>query len=264
MPTTYAHDLFGKKIYHEFPVEMQTVIRRNVNLYRIGLHGPDILFYHMLKPEVSKTGIRMHKEIAAPFFERGMALVRDTHDEKLLAYLLGFGCHYLLDSACHPYIEDMADKKVITHTLLEKEFDRMLMLKTHKNPYHYYPACGVIPRITYARVIHRAIPKVTSGEILTSLSRMKFITNCMVYDNKGRRKKLLTVISRLAGRKLSDSVMEYFMAKDPVPGSAVPVHNLYGLYEGEVREAPGYLEELFDLSREDRPLSERWHRTYSG
>ena len=91
MPTTYAHDLFGKKIYHELPVEMQTVIRRNVNLYRIGLHGPDILFYHMLKPEVSKTGIRMHKEKAAPFFERGMALVRDTHDEKLLAYLLGFG-----------------------------------------------------------------------------------------------------------------------------------------------------------------------------
>ena len=264
MPTTYTHDLFGKRVYRKLPAKLQHLIRSNGNLYRIGQHGPDILFYHMLKPEVSKTGIRMHKEKAAPFFERGMALVRDTHDEKLLAYLLGFGCHYLLDSACHPYIEDMADKKVITHTLLEKEFDRMLMLKTHKNPYHYYPACGVIPRITYARVIHRAIPKETSGEILTSLSRMKFITNCMVYDNKGRRKKLLTVISRLAGRKLSDSVMEYFMAKDPVPGSAVPVHNLYGLYEGEVREAPGYLEELFNLSREDRPLSERWHRTYSG
>ena len=51
------------------------------------------------------------------------------HDEKLLAYLLGFGCHYLLDSACHPYIEDMAAKEVITHTLLEKEFDRTLMLE---------------------------------------------------------------------------------------------------------------------------------------
>ena len=56
--------------------------------------------------------------------------------------------------------------------------------------------------------------------------------------------------------------MEYFMAKDPVPGSAVPVHNLYGLYEGEVREAPGYLEELFNLS-EKTALFRRWHRTYS-
>ena len=62
MPTTYAHDLFGKKIYHKLPKEMQMVIQRNVNLYRIGLHGPDILFYHMLKPKVSTTGIRMHKE----------------------------------------------------------------------------------------------------------------------------------------------------------------------------------------------------------
>ena len=53
MPTTYAHDLFGKKIYHKLPKEMQMVIQRNVNLYRIGLHGPDILFYHMLKPKVS-------------------------------------------------------------------------------------------------------------------------------------------------------------------------------------------------------------------
>lgn len=130
MPTTYAHDLFGKKIYHKLPKEMQMVIQRNVNLYRIGLHGPDILFYHMLKPKVSTTGIRMHKEKAAPFFERGMAIVRETHDEKLLAYLLGFGCHYLLDSACHPYIEDMAAKEVITHTLLEKEFDRTLLLAT--------------------------------------------------------------------------------------------------------------------------------------
>lgn len=67
MPTTYAHDLFGKKIYHKLPKEMQMVIQRNVNLYRIGLHGPDILFYHMLKPKVSTTGIRMHKEKAAPF-----------------------------------------------------------------------------------------------------------------------------------------------------------------------------------------------------
>lgn len=264
MPTTYAHDLFGKKIYHELPGEMQTVIRKNVNLYRIGLHGPDILFYHMLKPKVSTTGIRMHKEKAAPFFERGMAIVRDTHDEKLLAYLIGFGCHYLLDSACHPYIEDMAEKKVITHTLLEKEFDRTLMLETHKNPYHYYPACGVMPRITYARVIHRAIPKVATGDILSSLRRMKLITNCLVYDNKGRRKKFLTVLSRLAGKKLSASMMEYFMAKDPVPGSAVPVHALHGLYDRELKEAPQYLEELFGLLRKDRPLSERWQKTYNG
>ena len=34
MPTTYAHDLFGKKIYAKLPAEIQKVIRRNTNLYR--------------------------------------------------------------------------------------------------------------------------------------------------------------------------------------------------------------------------------------
>lgn len=264
MPTTYAHDLFGKKVYPKLTVEIQKVIRRNTNLFRIGLHGPDILFYDMLKPKVTGTGIIMHKEIAAPFFERGMALVRQTHDERLLAYLLGFGCHYLLDSACHPYVYEMAERNVISHTLLEKEFDRTLMLETGKNPYHYYPSCGIVPRITYARVIHRAIPKIRTKEILTSLRLMKLITDCLVYDNHGRRKKFLMFLSRVAGRKLSAEMMEYFMEKDPIPGSEVPVHTLHGLYNHALAEAPFALSELFQLSRQDVSLSERWFLTYNG
>lgn len=44
--------------------------------------------------------------------------------------------------SCHPYVYEMAEKEVISHTLLEKEFDRTLMLETGKNPYRYYPSCG--------------------------------------------------------------------------------------------------------------------------
>ncbi|MBU5481915.1 zinc dependent phospholipase C family protein [Blautia sp. MSJ-19] len=264
MPTTYAHDLYGKKVYAGLPAEIQQIIRKNVNLYRIGLHGPDILFYHMLNTRVTGTGIAMHKEIAAPFFERGMTLVRQTHDQKLLAYLLGFGCHYLLDSSCHPYVYEMAEKKVISHTLLEKEFDRTLMLETGRDPYHYYPACGVLPRMTYARVIHRAIPRINTRDILTSLRRMKLITNCLVYDNHGRRKKFLTFLSKAAGKKLSSEMMEYFMEKDPIPGSAIPVHTLRQFYIHSIEEAPDALSELFMLSHEDIPLSDRWRRTYNG
>ena len=84
MPTTYAHDLFGKKIYAKLPAEIQKVIRRNTNLYRIGLHGPDILFYDMLKPKVTETGIAMHRECAAPFFERGMTLVEQLMTKNYL------------------------------------------------------------------------------------------------------------------------------------------------------------------------------------
>lgn len=56
-----------------------------------------------------------------------MSQVRRNKDEALLAYLLGFGCHYMLDSACHPYVNRMAEEGVIPHIVLEKEFDRVLM-----------------------------------------------------------------------------------------------------------------------------------------
>lgn len=45
MPTTYAHDLFGKRVYRKLSAKLQHLIRSNGNLYRIGQHGPDILFY---------------------------------------------------------------------------------------------------------------------------------------------------------------------------------------------------------------------------
>lgn len=48
MPTTYAHDLFGKRVYRRLPDKLQHLIRSNGNLYRIGQHGPDILFYYFI------------------------------------------------------------------------------------------------------------------------------------------------------------------------------------------------------------------------
>ena len=51
MPTTYAHDLFGQRVYTFLTPEIKQVIRKNKNLFRIGLHGPDILFMTFQIPE---------------------------------------------------------------------------------------------------------------------------------------------------------------------------------------------------------------------
>ena len=68
MPTTYAHDLFGQKVYRQLPDQVKEIIRKNGELYRIGLHGPDIFFYYFIfKNHVSSVGYRMHKEKARAF-----------------------------------------------------------------------------------------------------------------------------------------------------------------------------------------------------
>lgn len=264
MPTTYTHDLFGKIVYKQLPEEIRKVIRKNGDLFRIGLHGPDILFYDLTNLSVSSIGVEMHSIPAASFFLRGMSMVRARDDERLLAYLLGFGCHYLLDSVCHPYVEDVAKAKVITHTLLEKEFDRTLMLETNKNPYHFYPSDCIVPKVSYARVIRKMFPGLGTRDILVSLRMMKFLTNAMVYDNRGKRRFLVALVTRIAGKRKSRSALEFFMEKDPVPGSEKPVKELHRYFDQAAEEAPVYIEELYSLSKEELPLSKRWNRTYNG
>ena len=46
MPTTYAHDRFGREVYEQLPANLKKIIRENKKLYLIGLHGPDIFFYY--------------------------------------------------------------------------------------------------------------------------------------------------------------------------------------------------------------------------
>ena len=58
MPTTYAHDLFGKEVYKRLPSDMKALIRRHGDLYRIGLHGPDILFYYMVSKNPEEMRMR--------------------------------------------------------------------------------------------------------------------------------------------------------------------------------------------------------------
>lgn len=265
MPTTYAHDLFGKKVYRRLPAEIKSIIRENGELYRIGLHGPDILFYFMIsKNPVSRFGVAMHHEKARAFFEQGMERVRESGDEGLLAYLLGFGCHYLLDSTCHPYVNQTADGGVVSHTLLEKEFDRALMLETGKDPLHFYPSDCIVPRMSNAKVIHQVLPLIRTANIYLSLRMMKPITNAMVYDDGGRRRRWLARLFALAGKKNAKSLLDHFMTETPAPVSAGPVAELKMLYDEALLEAPAELEKLFALSKTEGHLSERWNKTYNG
>lgn len=265
MPTTYTHDYFGKKVYQKLPEEIKRVIRENGELYRIGLHGPDILFYYMVsKNPITQFGVNMHKEKGRAFFEQGMETVRRTGDKALLSYLLGFGCHYLLDSYCHPYVDEMADAGVISHTLLEKEYDRFLMEESGKNPYIYRPSDCIVPRYQWAKEIHKVLPTVKTVNIYISMRMMKVLTNLMVCNDGEKRRKRIQKLFKLTGSESAMSLLEHFMKKEPIPGSSIPVARLNTLFWEAVEEVPEELMELYSLSKEKKKLSDRWDRTYNG
>ena len=157
----------------------------------------------------------------------------------------------------------MADSGVVSHTVLEKEFDRVLMIETDKDPAHYYPACGVVPKMEYAKVIHRAIPLVRTANIYISLKMMKFLTNRMVCDDHGKRRRRIGKVLSVGGKNIGELV-EHFMTENPDPRAVKPIQHLEKIYRESIEEAAEYLQELYTLTEADYHLSSRWNRTYNG
>ena len=72
MPTTYTHYRFGKDVLDALPRRIRTAMETNRELFDIGLHGPDILFYYraLIPNSVSGQGYGMHKQMADLFSVR--------------------------------------------------------------------------------------------------------------------------------------------------------------------------------------------------
>lgn len=260
MPTTFAHDLFGKNVYKKLPEDMRQLIRKHGELYRIGLHGPDILFYYGFgKNRVNQLGVQLHAQIAAPFFEKGAALARE--DDALLAYLLGFVCHFMLDSVCHPYIDGTVAKEV-SHGEIEKELDRRLMVKAGLNPYRYYPAVRCIrPSKENALVIWKVFPEITARQIESALRNMIFITNTMVYDDNGRKQKVILPFLKLMGQY--EHVGGNYMKAACDPRCHPYLDELERLFDQAEEEAAQMLQRFWRTARDGENLPDRFERNYN-
>ena len=265
MPTTYTHYAYGQEVFHKLPEELQRKIEPYIEYYNIGVHGPDILFYYFIsKNPVTQYGVRMHGQKARDFFEKGMKKVREEKNPALMAYMLGFGCHYILDSTCHPYVNQVAAEGKISHTLLEKEFDRMLMYETGKNPLRFYPSHGIRASFYSARTIHQVLPLIRTWNIYLSLKMMKIFTCILVCDDGGRKKRLSEHALSPAGRKRAAFITEFFMSPEPEVDCRKELLKLDSLMEEALEKAPDMLEELSALAVRPGHLSERWNLTFNG
>ena len=101
MPTTYAHYKFGKEVISALPRPLQSSIENNRELFDIGVHGPDLLFYYkaLMKNPVNTQGYELHDKMADEFFNNAIEVIKKAEDPAAArAYIYGFICHYALDS----------------------------------------------------------------------------------------------------------------------------------------------------------------------
>ena len=95
-------------------------------MFRVGLQGPDVLFFYnpFTEHPIGNAGRSLHKKTARSFLENAREIWK-AGGEKVsqLSYLMGFLCHFMLDSACHPYIDNQIEKIGVGHIAIETEFE---------------------------------------------------------------------------------------------------------------------------------------------
>lgn len=263
MPTTFTHGRFGKDVYVKLPEDIQDVIRANKKLYLIGLHGPDIFlyFFPFWENTTFRLGMDLHQEDADKFFQRGIELYKEKPSQPLLAYLLGFACHFMLDSTCHPFIYEYQHEHKLTHSEIESAIDKYQMLACGKDPFHYHPAAAICPRFPNLKEILVLFPQITMPKLTFALKSMKFFTNICIVDNILKRKmiyrimKVAGVFDEMSGRIIQDE------DKEACLGAVDKVNRK--LYPRALEETPSILENLYFSMTGNQSLSSRFKRNYN-
>ena len=262
MPAVYAHRRFGEKVLAACQNDVaRTAIESYPDLYNIGLQGPDILFYYdpLRKNPYKAAGDAMHNAPAAPFFQAGAAHVNGRPEgQALLSYLLGFLCHFALDSECHSYVEYEIQRSGHGHIAIETALEGALMEADGVDWKTRNPAGYVVVNETTARTIARVLPA-GPKEVRTCLSNMK-LTNRLLMPACGPKNYLTQRVLQLAGQwDTLGGLLIYALDR---PAYARSCARLEQLAEGAVPVALELMDSLCDHIAAGAPLSERFNRTY--
>ncbi|MDD6032035.1 MAG: zinc dependent phospholipase C family protein [Oscillospiraceae bacterium] len=260
MPAAYAHYTFGKKVFKELPQPVRALIGRSAlhkKLFAIGLQGPDILFFYhpWCKNRVNTLGNEIHRQPAADFLDSARSRLGDPPDEALLCYLLGFVCHFTLDSQCHPYIARRMTQTSVTHHQIESEFDRMLMEEDDRNPMTFNPAAYASPDPEACCVIAGAYEDISAHQVSDALKGMILVRDILTGRTAPKRMVVggLTGLTPLKGLALPQT---------PNPRCLASNRELHWLYDSAVREGAALVLEFYQLAYNGASLPQRFLRNF--
>lgn len=200
MPAIYAHYYFGKKVYRLMPGSLKRIVREYKQEYLAGLQGPDFLFFYnpLVKNRYGQLGQQIHHEKASVFLDRASKILKVAGiDSPEGAYIMGFICHFMLDSSCHGYIGRMVGETGESHTEQETEFDRYMMEKDGRNALHYPLYRLVNDSQELAETMSVFYKGVSTYTVRLSQERMRRIRRLLYSPNAVKRRILRGLIELL-------------------------------------------------------------------
>lgn len=224
MPGFITHYTFGKAALKKLPYNyVKDSIKKNIEVYNLGLQGPDIFFYFAGYPLISKKNIgsMLHTKNIKKFFKELARTIihckNDDEKEIMAAYTAGFLGHYSLDKTCHPYVyyksgyKDIREKNNMKyhekHVCLESDIDNVIAKKRLKKSFSDINYRNLVKLdkeqlMAVSELLNRACNRCYKGIRFNRFISKMVIKNFGVLigffnDRKGRRFKIINKIERL-------------------------------------------------------------------
>lgn len=221
MPATYTHAIYGEKVLELCDDQTKTMIERHRNLYNIGLSGPDILFFYRpigkdLKG-ISDLGNHMHELAARDFFMQAKDKIKQSaNSEAALVYILGFINHFVLDSECHPLINQFTALNEVSHSELESELDAVFMREKGLNPVKTKVMEHIQVKKEDAEIIAPFF-NIEAKEVMEALKTMKLLLNFFVAPSSLKRNFIYFAMKKIGVyQKYQGLIFNYEPRKDTV------------------------------------------------
>lgn len=225
MPNLVTHYLCGLEAVKNIQnSDCKSLLQKYQNVFNLGAQGPDVLFYYEVWPWTKKTletniGQVMHVQGVNAFFRAFMdyILKQNAYVKNILTvYLMGFVCHNLMDSECHPYIfyrsgfkteaKESENISIYRHRRFEVSIDVLLAKKFLNKKVH---EINCEKRMELKEPEKKAIIEMFQSTIKTvydaTLSRTKLnksikdmlLVEKMLKDSWGIKKRIIGVIDNL-------------------------------------------------------------------
>lgn len=262
MPNIYAHERFGCDVYRALPKEIKELLRKERRIYHIGVQGPDILFYYypLIPNDVRKDGGRIHDAAGRDFFLRAAevlaepippaeneAHIGEWNPEALkraeFVYACGCLCHFVLDSHCHPTVNEYRDTLRITHSQIEGEFDHFLLTLDGKDPVQADLTANFRPHTRGDVVIPLFYSADPPRKVIASM-RMTVGVQKLLYAPSDKKRLALKAGLTLFGPK-GPSLKGHIVPKEPDPRCAEVNSLLTGRYAEALPKAAELIKALY-------------------
>lgn len=253
MPTTYTHWRFGNECIETLPDQLKDIINQNRGIFNFGVHGPDIYFYYncLKHNEVNQFGTNLHD---IPFKEtlKDIKYYYDTCEDKELAiaYLLGFCCHFTLDSYCHGFIDRKAEVSEFSHGRIESQLDKYFLIKDGFDPIKKSVTFSLKPTKAMAKVISHLLPNCDEDVTYKTMKDQVFYLN-ILKDNSDLKRKTLEKMMDAA--KASD-FKDLLITTNEYPDLEATMLRLDKLFNKAKEHYPTLAQSLFEYLTKNKAL----------